>query len=91
MKATPARWLGTHKQSISEWPQCRRLLEVRFDEEVTVVTHKYTGFLNPVVHINQCRIAFAEYPRHEWVHHFIHTLEMTPRSWYTSMEMQQGT
>ena len=28
MKATPARWWVAHKQSISEWPQCQRLMEI---------------------------------------------------------------
>ena len=37
LKATPARWWGTHKQSIVEWAQCRRLLEVRFSDEFNVV------------------------------------------------------
>ena len=80
LKATPAKWWGMHKKSISEWPQCRILLEVRFCEEVTILIQRYIGLSNPIKHINQCRIAFAEYPQHEWVHHFIHTLEMT-RSW----------
>ena len=66
-------------------------MESNFGEEATTMSHKYTGLSNAVKHINQCRTAFAEYPRQEWVHHFIHTLEMTPRSWYTSMELRQGT
>ena len=33
---------------------------------------------------------FAEYPRQEWVHHFIHTLEMTLRCQYTSIDLRQG-
>ena len=66
-------------------------MEVRFREEFTWVKHKYLGLANPVEHINDCCIAFAEYPREEWVHHFIHTLEMKPRTWYASMELRQGT
>ena len=30
LKATPSRWWGTHKQSISKWSQCRRLMEIIF-------------------------------------------------------------
>ena len=52
LKATPARWWGTHKQSISEWPQCRRLMEVKFNEEVTIVSQKYTGLSSPTEHLN---------------------------------------
>ena len=66
-------------------------MEVIFDEIVTVLSQKYTGLSNPVEHLSQCHMAFAKYPRQEWVHHFIHTLEMTPRTWYTSMELRQGT
>ena len=52
LKATPPRWWGMHKQSISEWPKYRRLLEVIFSEEFTTVIHKYTGLSNPVEHTN---------------------------------------
>ena len=61
LKATPSRWWGTHKQSISECPQCRRLMEARFGEEVTTMSHKYIGLSNPVEHINHCHTAFIEY------------------------------
>ena len=52
LKATPARWWGAHKKSITNWPQCRRLMEVRLGEEVTLVNHKYSGLENPVEHFN---------------------------------------
>ena len=52
LKAMPTKWWGTHKKSISEWPQCRILMEVRFGKEVNVVSQKYTGLSNPVEHIN---------------------------------------
>jgi hypothetical protein len=32
-KATPARWWGTHKETIIDWYQCKRLLCIRFDAE----------------------------------------------------------
>ena len=35
LKATPARWWGTHKQSISKCPQCRRIMEIIFGEEIS--------------------------------------------------------
>ena len=91
LKATIARWWGAHKKSITNWPQRRRLMEVRFEEEVTLVNHKYSGLGNSMEHLNHCLMVFAEYPRKEWVHHFIHTLEMIPRTWYASIELRQGT
>ena len=36
------RWWGTHNQSISEWPQCRRLMEIIFGEEISYFDQKYT-------------------------------------------------
>ena len=42
LKATPARWQGTHKQSISKWPQCKILLEIIFWEEISYSDKKYT-------------------------------------------------
>ena len=28
LKAIPARWCVTHKQSISDWPKCGRMMEI---------------------------------------------------------------
>ena len=55
------------------------------------MSQKYTGLSNPVENLNQSHTTFVENQQHEWVHHFIHTLEMKPMHWYTSMELQQGT
>ena len=49
LKATPARWWGTHKQSISEWTQGRILLEIRFREEISYIGHKYTELILPSI------------------------------------------
>ena len=37
LKAMPSRWWGAHKKSITDWPQCRRLMEVIFDSQVLSV------------------------------------------------------
>ena len=42
MKATLSRWWGTHKQSIFEWTQCRRLMEIVFIEDISYTNRKYT-------------------------------------------------
>jgi hypothetical protein len=31
LKATPARWWGTHKEKINKWYQCKILLHIRFN------------------------------------------------------------
>ena len=61
LKAMPTRWWGMHKQFITEWPQCRRLMEVRFGEEVTLVNYKNSSLANPIEHLNHCRMVFVEY------------------------------
>ena len=91
LKATTARWWGTHKQSISEWEQHRRLLDIIFGEEINYIGRKYTILIDHVKHIEYCRTTWQEYPWQEWVHHFIHTLDMIPRNWYTSVELKWGT
>ena len=89
LKATLARWWGTHKQSIFKWLQCRRLMEIIFGEEVNYVDKKYTGLSDPGKHIEHCRTTWKVYPWQEWVHRFT-DLEMMPRGWYTLEEMQRG-
>jgi hypothetical protein len=34
LKATPARWWGTHKKNIMDWMQCHTLMEMHFSEQV---------------------------------------------------------
>ena len=63
LKATPARWWGTHKESISKWSQCRKLMEIIFGEEINNIGHKYTGLTDLVEHIDYCRTTWQEYPR----------------------------
>jgi hypothetical protein len=33
LKATPSRWWGAHKETITYWYQCKRLLRIRFNIE----------------------------------------------------------
>ena len=87
LKATPARWWGTHKQSISKWRQCRRLMEIIFGEEISFPNQKYIGLTYPRKHIEHCRRIWQEHLQQEWVHRFINTLEMVPRIWYTLEEL----
>ena len=56
LKATPARWCGTHKQYIFEWSQCRILLEIRFGEEISYIGRNYIVLTSPVEHIEHCRM-----------------------------------
>ena len=64
----PARWRGTHKQSIFEWPECRRLMEIRFGEDISFPEQKYTGLTDPRKHIEHYRKTWQEHLQQEWVH-----------------------
>ena len=61
LKAMPAKWWGTHKQSISEWSQCRRLLEIIFGEQISCNDRKYLGLMYPVEHIEYYRATWKAY------------------------------
>ena len=61
LKATPTRWWGTHKQSISKCPQCRILMQIIFGEEISCPNHKYTRLTNPMEHIENCHGKWKEY------------------------------
>ena len=46
---------------------------------------------NPVKQIEYCRATWEACSRQEWVHPFIHTLDILPRNWYSSVELQRET
>ena len=46
---------------------------------------------NLVEHIKYFRAPLEACLRQEWVLQFIHTVDMIPRRWYTSVELRQGT
>ena len=62
LKAMRTLWWGTHKISITEWMQCKWLLEVQFEDEVETMAQRYTGLLDPAEHLDQCSTAFSNYP-----------------------------
>jgi hypothetical protein len=51
LKATPARWWGTHKKNITEWVQCRTLLTVHFLDQVEGCKVHYTSQSCPKDHM----------------------------------------
>jgi hypothetical protein len=40
LMATPKRWWGAHKETITDWYQCKRLLRIRFGVEQEYNKHK---------------------------------------------------
>jgi hypothetical protein len=84
LKATLARWWGAHKETITDWYQCKRILCIRFDAEYEYNKQlKYQGQEAPTEHLAKCKTLWKMTPPEEWPHHFIHTLEGIPVNWYT--------
>lgn len=54
LRATPVRWWTTHKVSINNWGQCRRLMMVRCGTIVESVTEHYNGLNDLREHILTC-------------------------------------
>jgi len=92
LKSTPSRWWGTHKETITDWYQCKRILCIRFGtEQKNNKQQKYDGQWVLAEHLEECRTMWKMTPPEEWPHHFIHTLEGIPTNWYTDQELCKGT
>ena len=56
LKATPARWWGAHKETITNWYQCKRLLCIRFGAEQEYnKQQKYQGKEAPAKYLAKCK------------------------------------
>jgi hypothetical protein len=51
LKATLARWWGTHKSNITDWTQCRTLMTTQFSAQVGSCEVRYTGQSFPKDHV----------------------------------------
>jgi hypothetical protein len=64
LKATPARWWGTHKETITYWYQCKKLLHIRFGaEQKNNKEQKYDGQGAPTEHLEKCKILWKMTPQ----------------------------
>ena len=50
---------------------------------------RYDGQNDPASNLNECQMLWTSWPRDEWVHAFVHTLEEMPRSWYVATELRR--
>ena len=91
LRATLARWWVAHKRNIATWETCHILLIIRFGEDVGGMNYRYDGQTDPRIHIETCAKACKHRNIDEWVHLFVHTLDTTPRNWYTEAELRNGT
>jgi hypothetical protein len=87
LKATPARWWGTHKHSITEWVQCHTLMAAWFSAQVEGCEVRYTGQSCPKDHVRSCKESWSNIPQEKWVHKFINMLDMMLINWYLQAEL----
>jgi hypothetical protein len=85
LKTTPTRWWGQHKDTITNWYKCKRLLCIRLNvEHKNNKQQRYEGLGTPAKHLEECEMLWKMTPLEEWPHHFIHTLEGIPANLYTN-------
>ena len=54
------------------------------------MNYRYDGKIDPKIHVETCVKAWQHRDVDEWVHLFIHTLDTTPKNWYTKTELHRG-
>ena len=91
LRATPARWWIAHRGNIATWDTCHRLLMIRFGVDTGGMNSLLDGVSGPTSHIQTCEESWKNRFDDEWVHLFVHTLNSTPRHWYTKIELRRGT
>lgn len=88
LKDTPTRWWGTHTQNMKVWDQAKRMMKIRFGQNQEYIQDCYVVEKFPSMHIDICVTIWKEtqIPKEEWVHQFIHTLNVVPINWYVEQE-----
>ena len=64
---------------------------IRFGVDIGGMESLYDGVSGPAPHIRAYEQAWKYRSKDEWVHLFVHTLDSTPRHWYTEIELCRGT
>ncbi len=90
LRATLARWWGTHKDNFDGWHTYRRLMKVWFGHPMVRLIDKYDGRSDPREHFAKWTDAYGAEPQPEWVHQFYHTLDVIPMNWYLETELRHG-
>ena len=66
LKATPARWWGSHKETIQNWYKCKRLLCIRLGvEQGRNNMEKYDGQGTPLEHLEKWKTQWMMTPSEE--------------------------
>jgi len=68
LRATPARWWGTHRGSFDDRRKCRRMMRTHIGKLKMQMIYKYDGKDDPRAHLAKWAQAYGEKPQPEWVH-----------------------
>lgn len=84
LKVTPTRWWGTHKMLLQVWDQVKRMFMLRFTKQMEIACMRYIGKRSPYSHIDHYVTMWKDkhISEEEWVHRFVHTLDVVPTNWY---------
>jgi hypothetical protein len=63
LKATLARWWGTHKNKIIDSVQCHTLMTAQFSKQVEGCEVRYTGRSCPKDHVRSCEESWSSIPQ----------------------------
>ena len=90
-KATAARQWNGHKKNIPSWKACQNFLRLRFMDQPQEVKSRFDGKNSPQEHLAKCYEVWQHVPQEEWVHRFVHTLDLIARNQYAEAELRQDT
>ena len=66
-------------------------MQVRFGTDIDYIAKKYTRVSDPKDHVEKCKNIWSSIPKKEWMHRFIHTLDIIPKNRYLELEMHRET
>ena len=92
MKVTIALQWATHKDKMESWWTCIPLLQIRFRLDEGDIKLGYVGLNLPTTHLKGSikTLNKKKIPRDEWVHLFVHMLDIIPRNQYIELEVRRG-
>lgn len=93
LKGTPMRWWVMHHTQVGTWLQVTKLLCTRFIVVKYDLSIHFQGMEDAKAHLTLCEPWWTkqQVPSKQWVHIFVHTLDIIPRIWYIQQDTRHET
>lgn len=93
LHTTPSKWWVVHNEQVVGWWQCKEVLKYMFRTSSGVPREKYSRMWCTKIHLKQCITISTRgrVPQQEWVHQFIHILDVILAKKYIELEVHRGT